>query len=423
MASKKACVINLMILLVVCACGRQPDDSSELFGESSPIGRNFSYTLLTNDIFPWVDGRQEGLVGSDKRKHARFVEKLINSARSDIMLGLYGVQDQPWFFSALDLRESQTTNFVVDQQAGALNQWLPENFTYPDTAKLGKKVGAEHITPDLNPSGSPRSSSIMHDKFLVLKNKGVWTGSTNISATCLGTEYNANASIYIPGPEVAAIFEDEFRQMFDEGRFSIYKEMTGPKALRFKDGTRLEVFFSPQDRPVEKAIIPFIRSAKSTLDIAMFVLSHPEIISEIEAAAKRGVKVRLLVDALFAARDTSPVQRLRNSGVDVRIENWGGKMHMKSAVADGTTSVIGSMNWTEAGGNQNDENTMIIKNPGLAAGLSAHYSKLWKLLDKIGVITPAAESQLSVNSCFDGIDNDYDGVIDADEPLCSSTVN
>ena len=40
--------------------------------------------------------------------------------------------------------------------------------------------------------------------------------------------------------------------------------------------------------------------------------------------------------------------------------------------------------------------------------------------DKYLIITPQAESIYSINSCSDEIDNDYDGLIDKEDPACST---
>ncbi len=418
MVCKKACAIIILVMFQLVACGRSEEVNSNLNAEAVPVRSEFSFNLLTSDITPWVKGQRQGPMGEEKGNQAVFLEKLIKSSRAEMMVGLYGVQSQPWFFSSIGVKEGKVARFVVDQQQGDLNDWVPENFNYPDTAELGQQLGEMSVLPDLNPSGTPRSASIMHNKFVVLKNKGVWTGSTNVSATCLGSEYNANASIYIANSEVANIYEAEFKQMFEERRFSRYKVATVRKPLMFRDGTKLEVFFSPQDEPIHRAILPFIESAKETLDIGMFVLTQSEVIEAIRAAAIRGVKVRLIGDALFSNRETSPVNSLREVGVEVRVENWGGKMHMKSAVADGKRTVIGSMNWTNAGETDNDENTLVIENQKLATEMTKYFNNLWTLLKNADRSTPFAESLSSINSCFDGVDNDYDGLVDAEEPAC-----
>ena len=53
---------------------------------------------------------------------------------------------------------------------------------------------------------------------------------------------------------------------------------------------------------------------------------------------------------------------LREKGIQVKVENFGGKMHAKSMIIDDEYFVSGSMNFTKAGEQKNDENTIIVKN-------------------------------------------------------------
>ena len=66
-------------------------------------------------------------------------------------------------------------------------------------------------------------------------------------------------------------------------------------------------------------------------------------------AKERGVKVRVILDATAATNGYSKHNYLRENGIDVKVESWGGKMHMKAAVIDSKHIIVGSMNWTFAG--------------------------------------------------------------------------
>ena len=96
-------------------------------------------------------------------------------------------------------------------------------------------------------------------------------------------------------------------------------------------------------------------------------------------AKERGVKVRVILDATAATNGYSKHNYLRENGIDVKVESWGGKMHMKAAVFDKKHVVVGSMNWTKAGEKKNDENTIIIKNS------PKHANQLFFSLKKCGI--------------------------------------
>jgi hypothetical protein len=134
------------------------------------------------------------------------------------------------------------------------------------------------------------------------------------------------------------------------------------------------------------------------------------------------VQVRVLMDATGARNEYSKHELLRAAGIPVKVENWGGKIHMKSAAIDGQVVIAGSMNWTSSGEYNNDENTMLIKSPQIAAQYHDWFEKTWTAMpDTLLVVNPDPESQLSTTACSDGVDNDYDDRIDMDDPGCSAS--
>ena len=98
-------------------------------------------------------------------------------------------------------------------------------------------------------------------------------------------------------------------------------------------------------------------------------------------------------------------------------------MHMKSLVADDKYVVIASMNWTKAAEKANDENTIVIENKDVALKFKNEFIRLWNAIpDKWLKSEPKAESFDSLNSCFDGVDNNHNGLYDFDEYACSSVI-
>jgi phosphatidylserine/phosphatidylglycerophosphate/cardiolipin synthase-like enzyme len=396
---------------------------------AAPQDETFRYRLFTSDIFPWADGTMKGRVNDQQRHVSSALQEILASSKSEISFSIYGVSKQSWFFTLLDqIKDTKRkAQAVVDQKKGRGGEWDSENFTYRDTAFLPEHMGHRHVISNMGLEKSRASGSIMHNKFMIVDRSKVWMGSANISNTCLGAEYNANASILVESEAVAKMYNSEFEQMFRRQKFSIRKDqLTSNDPIVFGDGTEVAVFFSPQANTIHKAIVPFVEQTKFTLDIAMFYLTHPDVAEAIRRAANRGVRVRLLYDALAASHSSSMHLWLQERGVDVRVENWGGKMHMKSAISDGQHIIIGSMNWSRAGDSKNDENTMVIRNnPKLGKEMQQYFERLWTTLNpsssslQTESAHPRAESLDSINSCFDGIDNDHDGYVDSEDFGCS----
>ncbi len=354
------------------------------------------------------------------------LDETILATEKYLDIAMYGVARQNWFFDSLDeLKRSVRVRAVIDQRKGDLDSRSASDFSYKDTPKFYSILPDKNVVPDqLN--GVPRAGSIMHNKFIVFDRKTVWLGSTNISYTGVGAEYNANTSLFIHSKDIALLYANEFYQMNQKKRFSTKKlPRSSRKSLRYKDGTKVSVYFSPQDNALEAAVLPFIRNAEHSLQIGMFYLTDARVAHALVNAKKRGVKIEIIYDALAAAHPSSVHQYLRSEGIHIRVENWGGKMHMKTAVADGMHTLMGSMNWSLSGSESNDENTIVIKNnPVLAGQLSTYFYKLWDTLTQYqlsgsSLADPHAESFSSINSCYDGLDNNHDGKIDAEDPGCN----
>lgn len=392
------------------------------------VDKDFSYTLLTSNPLRFNQGYGE--IEATQGPMAQELDRLLQTSKKSILAAIYGVSKQDWFFDTISKMKHRLHNAVravVDQKSGKLGQWLPKNFTYKDTYRLGQVLGEKQILPDISSKNRVRRSTIMHNKFFVTDNKKLWIGSANISSTGIGSGYNANNVLILDHPEIAQIFADEFDHMFRARSFSNGKSPHRKDIYKFKDGSEVRAYFSPQDPVIQEGIVASVEKAKATIDIAMFYLTEPNVVDALVKAAGRGVGVRVILDALAAHHGSSPVDEMKAAGIKLRVESWGGKMHMKTAVIDSATTIIGSMNWSIAGATKNDESTLVIKNQALAIELGQYYEKLWSSLTPAKAGTPTrklvrAESLSSLNSCFDGIDNDYDGYVDGEDSGCVNAI-
>ena len=264
---------------------------------------------------------------------------------------------------------------------------------------------------------------MMHNKFVVVDRAIVWTGSTNLSDTGTGG-YNANIAAVIKSKIVARWYTDEFEQMHKSGQYHREKQINGRDVAlhtTLDDGSMLQAAFSPQGYAMERLLRPLIRNANDSIDIAIFFLTHKRIAGDLIKAHNRGVSVRVIVDATGAKNGYTKHEVLRGAGIPLKVENWGGKMHMKSAIIDHRYVILGSMNWTSAGERDNDENTLVIESTSVANELSKFYETLWSgIPDSWLSGNPDPESKDSGSSCEDGIDNDFDDHIDLEDPGCNS---
>lgn len=326
----------------------------------------------------------------------------INQAQSSIDIAIYGYSSVPAIEQAIKNAQQRGVKIRLVHDMDSKG-----NNIYENTSNLAKLI--QNTQSDRN---SKEASFIMHNKFYIFDNKTVITGSANLSHTDM-SGYNSNAVVVINSEEAANIYRREFEQMY-EGRFHSVKTSMNKTS---------NIYFSPQDKTITNGVLPLIKGAKNYIYIPAFIVIENRIIEELISAKKRGIDVRIIADALNASARHSRVKDLRENGIPVKIENYAGKMHSKTMIIDDKYLLLGSMNFSYSGENRNDENFIILANPEAAKFYKSFFLYLWdKIPDKWLKYYPKAESFDSVGSCSDGIDNDYDGLIDSADEGCRARV-
>ena len=355
------------------------------------------YTDSTNKLYP------------DRACSSSICQEIlnnINNAKKSIDMAVYGYSRTPEIEEALLSAQKRGVKIrlVYDSDIKGSN-------IYPDTDILTKII--PNNMSDIN---SNEAKNIMHNKFYIFDDKILITGSANLSHTDM-SGFNSNSEIVIESYEIAQIYKNEFEQMF-EGKFHNDKKSQNPKCVNIS-GSNIDIYFSPQDKSISKAVIPLINKAEHYIYIPTFVLTDKNITSALISAKKRGVDVRIIIDALNASVQHSKHKELRNGGILVKTENYAGKMHSKSMLIDDNYTIVGSMNFSFSGENKNDENLIVIQNPHMTKAYKEFFLYQWnKIDDKWMKLNARAEGKDSIGSCSDGLDNNYDGLTDMNDPAC-----
>jgi phosphatidylserine/phosphatidylglycerophosphate/cardiolipin synthase-like enzyme len=139
-------------------------------------------------------------------------------------------------------------------------------------------------------------------------------------------------------------------------------------------------YFSDSDRVADR-IIAAINHTKTSLDLAIFDLTHPAITAALEDAQRRGVQIRIVADQRQAAGTHSEIPFLTQRGISVRLSRGykGDRslMHNKFAVFDGRLAVTGSFNWTTSADSYNFENAVFISDPTAVGRFTEAFERLW----------------------------------------------
>jgi len=231
---------------------------------------------------------------------------------------------------------------------------------------------------DLQNAGIPilgdRREGYMHNKFVVIDRLEVWTGSMNFTAN--DAYRNDNNLIRIRSSQIAEDYTTEFEEMFVEDLFGPDKRAATPHPLVSVNGTRIEVYFSPDDG-VAAHLLPLLKDARRSIYFLAFSFTSDDLAAAMLARAAAGVDVAGVFEkSQVASNAGDEYETLLDAGLDVRLDGNPRNMHNKVLIIDEQIVVTGSYNFSSSAENKNDENLVIIYNAEIAAQYLAEFQKV-----------------------------------------------
>ena len=327
----------------------------------------------------------------------------ITLAKNSIDIALYGIGEQDEIINALRKAKQRGVKIrtVIDLDKNGEN-------IYENSIDFIKEFNSKTDKTDI----------LMHNKFFIFDNQKVLTGSTNLSSTGTGG-YNSNSMVLINSKELAQFYTKEFEQMYN-GKFSNAKNKIETKEINIGD-FKITPHFLPDTNIFNNVISKELNNAKESVYVSIFYLTERNLLHQLIELKNKGVEVLVLIDALGSKNFKERIDLLKAKGIYVKTENWGGKNHEKTIIIDNKTVILGSANFSKSGFYKNDENILVIKNSAFANFYKDYFLYLFnKLDDKYLHFIPNAEGLDSINSCYDGIDNDYDNKPDFQDPNCGA---
>jgi phosphatidylserine/phosphatidylglycerophosphate/cardiolipin synthase-like enzyme len=216
-------------------------------------------------------------------------------------------------------------------------------------------------------------SGLMHNKFWIFDDRTVWTGSYN--ATANGTFRNNNNVLVINSPEVAAIYEREFHELWD-GAFGPTSPSTVDEQGIHIDDSSLQILFAAEDGVV-RHLIRLIEGAQDSIRFMAFSFTHDELAEALIARADVGVEVKGILETRGSETEYSELKRLYCAGLPVRQDGNPGALHHKVLITDDEIVVTGSLNFSASADETNDENVLVVGNTGIAAQYSEEFERRW----------------------------------------------
>jgi len=217
----------------------------------------------------------------------------------------------------------------------------------------------------------------MHHKFVLVDDELCVHGSLNWSTGALRN--NRENIIITRSDHIIESFAAEFERLWAAFAPKAAIDTSLAPNCAWKDDV-LAMFFPDQEDHNFAQLFDVVSSAKSTLDVAVFTLTVPELIEAIKDAHQRGARVRVITDdrqAKFACKG-KPFRDLQAAGVEVRTDRSPANMHHKFCVVDGRILCNGSYNWTRQGEDGNYENLVVYRNHAdLTTSFSREFESLW----------------------------------------------
>jgi phosphatidylserine/phosphatidylglycerophosphate/cardiolipin synthase-like enzyme len=143
--------------------------------------------------------------------------------------------------------------------------------------------------------------------------------------------------------------------------------------------TQVDWAFTQADQHPEKLLADVIHSAKSTLDIAIYSITLPDIVQAIKDAKQRGVVVRIISDKTEAGgkAQSEALKILGSAGIPIKLNTHSGLMHLKVTIADKKVATTGSFNYSNSASTTNDEVLMVLHDNAIAKSFEAQFEKMW----------------------------------------------
>lgn len=304
----------------------------------------------------------------------RLIEK-INAAQTSIHIAAFEFDLTPVAEALIAAKQRGVdVRWVTDDEHGIEADEEPGHGQFAMLQEAGIEVRSD------------TRSALMHNKFWIFDGQIVWTGSTNVTEN--GVFDQDNNVLVIQSPELAAIYEREFQEMWD-GQFGPRSPSTLDQQVVTVNGSRIVVVFNPEDPALENAIVPLVQSANQSIRFLAFSFTDYPLADAMSQRFKAGVDVAGVFEKVGSETEAAELRTLMCRSVPVKQDGNRGFLHHKVIVVDEQIVITGSLNFSTNAEENNDENVIIIDNPEIARLYLQEFERVWNLAEDPEVETIA----------------------------------
>ena len=210
----------------------------------------------------------------------------------------------------------------------------------------------------------PSKQGLMHKKILIVDDELVFLGSANFTPTSLRMHDNFVIGLY--QKELSSFLQSSINHRF---------------TCNLNDQPA-EFWHLPDfNHECLQRVLAVIGEAKSSIHIALFTFTHPQILKALIKAKERGVALHMAID-FYSSHGASKkaIAALQKEKIFPLISLGGKLLHHKWALIDESKLLLGSANWTESAFRSNEDCIFILHD--LKDSQKKYLRRLWKEIER-----------------------------------------
>lgn len=220
-------------------------------------------------------------------------------------------------------------------------------------------------------------SGLMHNKYIVIDEAVVWTGSLNYTSN--GAHCNNNNAVRFDIPALAANYRSEMDEMYEDREFGPTSPAQTEVARVIVNDVLVESYFAPEEE-LAPIIADYVAQAQEEILFMAFAFTEETIGSAMLDRALEGIRVRGVFETTGSETEFSYFGRMRDArlpNLQVRQDGNPRIMHHKVIIVDGEVVIFGSFNFSASANDRNDENVVIVHDAQFASYFEEEFNWVW----------------------------------------------
>lgn len=347
---------SLLVSAMIVGCSATQDISlSELDAQNASIlsadEESQPVIVSFNKDYKTTVAENEPIAKADPKAAGKYFLKLVNSAKKTLDGSFYDIQDPEVVQAFVSAKKRGVNVRLVTDDENLMDKKDP---TKPRQSIIDLRAAGIEVKDD-------KRAKLMHNKFMIVDNKTIWTGSMNLTTSSM--YHHNNNSIQIKSDQMAANFNAEFKRLFEEGNFGVNPH-TIPYPTANVSGMSMRTFFSPGGG-TKQVLVDELKKATKSIRVMAFSMTDKDMLQVMLDKKKAGVKVEAIFDECLVPQ-YSIYWGLRSAGINTYKDGNQALMHHKVMIIDDETVVTGSFNFSKSADEGNNENCVIIKSAPIA---------------------------------------------------------